>query len=47
MRAKAIVDACTYYRDPHLVSKVSRNLGKAMVGLLKPGEQYSFVNPKL
>lgn len=43
-RAKAIVDACTYYQDAKIVGKVSEGLGKAMVGLLKKGEEYVFVN---
>lgn len=42
-RAKAMVDACTYYQDAKKVAEFSENLGKAMVGILKPGEQYSFV----
>merc|ERR1712046_15361 len=47
-RAKAIVDACTYYQDPKIVARVSEGLGKAMVGILKKGEEYSFVHaPKL
>lgn len=32
-RAKAIVEATTYYEDPDIVAKVSRNLGEAMVGI--------------
>jgi len=32
-RAKAIVDACTYYDDPQKVLECSRNLGEAMVGI--------------
>ncbi len=32
-RAKAIVDACTYYDDPKKVLEVSRDLGEAMVGI--------------
>lgn len=32
-RARAIVEACTYYKDPKKVSEVSENLGTAMVGL--------------
>ncbi len=33
VRAKAIVEATTYYRDPSIIAKVSRNLGEAMVGI--------------
>ncbi len=32
-RARAIVEATTFYRDPQIVAKVSRNLGEAMVGI--------------
>ncbi len=32
-RAKAIVEATTYYQDPEIIAKVSRNLGEAMVGI--------------
>ncbi len=32
-RARAIVEATTFYRDPDKIAKVSRNLGEAMVGL--------------
>ena len=32
-RARAIVEATTYYSDPEIVAKVSRGLGEAMVGL--------------
>lgn len=31
-RAKAIVEATTHFRDPHIIAKVSRNLGEPMVG---------------
>ena len=34
-RARAMVAACTHYRDPATVAKVSEGLGKAMVGLLE------------
>ena len=34
-RARAMVAACTHYRDPATVAKVSTGLGKAMVGLLE------------
>ncbi len=32
-RARAIVEATTFFRDPEKVAEVSRNLGEAMVGL--------------
>eukprot|EP01062_Namystynia_karyoxenos_P000738 TRINITY_DN10278_c0_g1_i1.p1 TRINITY_DN10278_c0_g1~~TRINITY_DN10278_c0_g1_i1.p1 ORF type:complete len:355 (+),score=128.87 TRINITY_DN10278_c0_g1_i1:120-1067(+) len=32
-RARAIVDACTFYKDPKKLAEVSENLGSAMVGL--------------
>ncbi len=32
-RAKAIVEAATNFADPHILAKVSRNLGEPMVGL--------------
>ena len=32
-RARAIVEATTYYEDPQIVAKVSRGLGEAMPGL--------------
>jgi len=31
-RAKAIVEATTHFRDPHILAEVSRNLGESMVG---------------
>ncbi|MEK7787274.1 MAG: pyridoxal 5'-phosphate synthase lyase subunit PdxS, partial [Chloroflexota bacterium] len=31
-RAKAIVEATTHFRDPHIIAEVSRNLGEPMVG---------------
>jgi pyridoxal 5'-phosphate synthase pdxS subunit len=41
-RAQAIVKATTFYKDPEVLAKVSRNLGEAMVGRncrdLKPAE---------
>ena len=43
-RAKAIVHACTYCRDPKIVAKVSEDLGKAMVGILRKGEKYEFIH---
>ncbi len=43
VRAHAIVEATTYYQDPQIVAKVSRNLGEPMVGInvdsLAPGER--------
>ena len=33
VRARAIVEATTFYRDPQILAKVSRNLGEAMVGI--------------
>ena len=33
--ARAMVAACTHYRDPKTVARVSEGLGKAMVGLLE------------
>jgi pyridoxal 5'-phosphate synthase pdxS subunit len=33
LRAKAIVEATTHFRDPHILAKVSRGLGPAMPGL--------------
>ncbi len=32
-RARAIVEAVTYFEDPQIVAKVSRGLGEAMVGI--------------
>jgi len=32
-RARAIVDATTYFNDPDMIAKVSRSLGEAMVGI--------------
>jgi pyridoxal 5'-phosphate synthase pdxS subunit len=32
-RGRAIVEATTYFNDPDVVAKVSRNLGEAMVGI--------------
>jgi pyridoxal 5'-phosphate synthase pdxS subunit len=33
VRARAIVEATTYYNDPDIIAKVSRGLGEAMVGI--------------
>jgi pyridoxal 5'-phosphate synthase pdxS subunit len=32
-RAKAIVEATTHFRDPHILAKVSRGLGVPMTGI--------------
>ncbi|MGH2729709.1 MAG: pyridoxal 5'-phosphate synthase lyase subunit PdxS, partial [Actinomycetota bacterium] len=32
-RARAIVEATTYFNEPEIVAKVSRGLGEAMVGI--------------
>ena len=32
-RAKAIVEATTFYNDPEKLDKISENLGEAMVGI--------------
>jgi pyridoxal 5'-phosphate synthase pdxS subunit len=32
-RARAIVEATTYFNDPDIIAKVSRGLGDAMVGV--------------
>jgi pyridoxal 5'-phosphate synthase pdxS subunit len=43
VRARAIVEATTYYSDPEIIAKVSRGLGEAMVGInltdLRPEER--------
>ena len=33
VRARAIVEATTFYNDPAKIGKISRNLGEAMVGI--------------
>jgi pyridoxal 5'-phosphate synthase pdxS subunit len=42
-RARAIVEATTYFNDPEIIAKVSRGLGEAMVGInledIAPGER--------
>jgi len=43
-RARAIVHACTYWKDASVVAKVSENLGEAMVGVLRKGEEYAFIH---
>ena len=44
-RARAIVEATTFYQDPGIIAKVSRGLGEAMVGInldtLAPAERYA------
>ena len=41
-RARAMVEACSHYRDPETLARVSSNLGKAMVGVLdSKGETYA------
>ena len=42
-RARAMVEACTYWRKPEIVAEVSAGLGKAMVGILDNGETYNYV----
>jgi len=37
-RARAMVAACTHYKDPKRVAQVSTGLGRAMVGLLEHEE---------
>jgi pyridoxal 5'-phosphate synthase pdxS subunit len=37
VRAKAIVEATTHYRDPEILARVSRGLGEAMLGLQAAG----------
>jgi pyridoxal 5'-phosphate synthase pdxS subunit len=37
VRAKAIVEATTHFRDPHILAKVSRGLGAPMAGLEMDG----------
>jgi len=42
-RARAIVAATTYFKDPKVLAEVSRDLGEAMVGIdistIKPEER--------
>ena len=45
-RARAMVNACTHYKNPLTVARVSTGLGKAMVGLLE-NEPGSYVTDKL
>lgn len=43
LRAKAIVEATTHFRDPQIIAKVSRNLGAPMtgIGMDQINERYS------
>merc|ERR550514_625869 len=43
-RARAMVEACSYWRRPDIVAEVSEDLGKAMVGILGAGETYTLAN---
>jgi len=43
MRARAMVKACTYWKNPSVVAEVSEGLGKGMVGILDNGETYNYV----
>lgn len=45
-RAKAIVEAVSFYKDKSVAARVSENLGVPMVGLLYKGESYALA-PKL
>jgi len=40
-RARAMVEACTYWQRPEIVAQVSEGLGNAMVGILGPNETYT------
>ena len=42
-RARAIVDACTYFQNAKKVAVSSENLGVPMVGILNEGEKYAYV----
>jgi pyridoxal 5'-phosphate synthase pdxS subunit len=42
VRAKAIVEATTHFRDPEILGKVSRGLGEAM-----PGQEIGSLEVKL
>jgi pyridoxal 5'-phosphate synthase pdxS subunit len=37
-RARAIVEATTFYNDPAIIAKVSRGLGEPMVGIARVPE---------
>jgi len=40
-RARAMVEACTHFRNAKRVAQVSEGLGKGMVGILDNGEKYA------
>jgi len=42
-RARAMVEACSFWQRPDIVAEVSEGLGKAMVGILGQGETYSLM----
>jgi len=42
-RARAMVEACSFWQQPEVVAQASENLGKAMVGILDAGETYSIM----
>ncbi|KAL4468870.1 hypothetical protein ABPG72_008797 [Tetrahymena utriculariae] len=44
VRARAMVTACSFYRNKLLVAHVSSGLGKPMVGILSKGETYAYGN---
>jgi pyridoxal 5'-phosphate synthase pdxS subunit len=41
-RARAVVEACSFYKNKSIVARVSENLGKPMVGMLMKGETYAY-----
>jgi len=43
-RARAMVHAATFWRNPRVVATVSEDLGEAMVGILRKGEEYAFIH---
>jgi len=43
-RARAMVEACSFWRRPEVVAELSEGLGKAMVGILDAGETYTLAN---
>jgi pyridoxal 5'-phosphate synthase pdxS subunit len=44
VRARAMVTACSFYKDKKLVAQISSGLGKPMVGILNKGETYAYGN---
>ena len=40
-RARAMVETCSHFRDPHVMARTSEGLGKGMVGILDDGETYA------